>query len=380
MESEGDIVKQVMKNDFGTENDHVVEVLRQLVACDTQNPPRSITETHPIFECVRDHLPPGFSVEQIDHGNGCVSLLAKRGDPPVLFNCHLDTVPCGKGWTTPPLWLTIRNGRAIGRGACDIKGAAAALLAATHETTADFAILFTTDEEGTGSCCVANFCRSAARHAYSMVVVAEPTEGQAVIEHRGYLSVTGQFSGTAGHSSRVELLAGSANHRAAQWVTETLGSVSAYEAGKLAGKPSCFNVGRIDGGTKNNVISDGCSVSWSMRLPPMSSAEEAMAFMTQPARERVDWRVTFQGPSLPCSAQHRDAAEAFCQSIPLPMGPPVPFWTEAAIFSQAGLPAMVLGPGCIAQAHTADEWVCVDQLQNAVKQYQQVAEQVTALR
>src|SRR5690606_35007959 len=119
--------------------------LRALVAFDTRNPPRRI-DAGGIFEYLRDHLP-GFRIALRDHGDGAVSLHAIRGNPRHLFNVHLDTVPDSPGWTADPLQLRIVDDRAIGLGACDIKGAAAALLAAAERSKGDAAFLFTSDEE-----------------------------------------------------------------------------------------------------------------------------------------------------------------------------------------------------------------------------------------
>ena len=85
-----------------------------------------------------------------DHGDGHVSWYAVRGNPKVLFNVHLDTVPVGDGWNSDPHKLQVANGRAIGRGSCDIKGAAAALLALAQQGVENLALLFTSDEEGAG--------------------------------------------------------------------------------------------------------------------------------------------------------------------------------------------------------------------------------------
>ena len=101
--------------------------LEALVSFDTRNPPRAIG-TGGIFDYIRGELP-GFAVQVDDHGNGAVSLLAIRGAPQRVFNVHLDTVPSSAGWTADPLRLRVDRDRAIGLGACDIKGAAAALLA-----------------------------------------------------------------------------------------------------------------------------------------------------------------------------------------------------------------------------------------------------------
>ncbi|MDZ7791483.1 MAG: hypothetical protein U5L08_13520 [Xanthomonadales bacterium] len=63
---------------------------------------------------------------------------------------------------------------------------------------------------------------------------------------------------------------------------------------------------------------------------------------------------------------------AFCERSQVPIGEPVDFWTEASLFSAAGMPALVLGPGDIAQAHTADEWVALEQLDCALSTYKRI--------
>ncbi|HEY7905552.1 MAG TPA: M20/M25/M40 family metallo-hydrolase, partial [Wenzhouxiangella sp.] len=73
-----------------------------------------------------------------------------------------------------------------------------------------------------------------------------------------------------------------------------------------------------------------------------------------------------------------DFCDRLCKVIDVSVGEPVGFWTEAALFSQAGLPALVLGPGDIAQAHTADEWVAVAQLERAFDVYRAMIEKVGA--
>ena len=351
----------------------VKKILADLIACDTQNPPRDIAADHPIFGIIQSHLPNSFESQLDDHGQGAVTLLVKRGNPKLLFNVHLDTVPCGDGWTTNPLKLTIESGRAIGRGACDIKGAAAALIAAANQCEADFAILFSTDEEAGDSRCIKAFCETDHAKDYSIVVVAEPTECQAILEHRGFLSAEGAFSGVAGHSSRPDLLAKSANHAAVRWGNAALQFIEQYEIEKLDGRTACFNLGRIDGGTKDNVTADHCRVAWSMRLPPMTDDREIRNQLMDSTAYDVSWKVTCSGPTLPQSQTQQELAQSFAQTMNLSVGNPVDFWTEAALFSHAGLPAIVLGPGNIAQAHTVQEWVALEQLEQAAKIYQELA-------
>ena len=129
--------------------------LKALVAFDTRNPPRAI-DGGGIFAYLRDQLA-GFTCETIDNGAGAVSLHAMRGKPKRLFNVHLDTVPDSPHWSASPFELRIDGERAVGLGACDIKGAAAALLTAAASSDGDAAFLFTSDEEANDPRCIAAF-------------------------------------------------------------------------------------------------------------------------------------------------------------------------------------------------------------------------------
>jgi len=352
----------------------LLEHLARLIECDSQNPPRDITPEAGMFVHAREVLSAaGFEVEMADYGDGHVNLFARRGEAGVLFNCHLDTVPVGEGWTKPPLALTVEDGKAYGRGACDIKGAAAALLRIAESTTRPMGILLSSDEEGAGGCCVRHFLDDPSHRCFAQVVVCEPTQCRAVLAHRGFLSVKGRFAGLAGHSSEGRALVDSAIHRMAAWVVSAL----AYcRAEAEAGRPTCFNVGLASGGTKSNVIAGEANLHYSARLGPGQSNEALLAHLSGlgGAEEHASWHVPFSGPPLPAAGEEEAPAQAFCERHRIPVGEPVDFWTEASLFSAAGMPALVLGPGDIAQAHTADEWVALEQLERALDLYQRIVE------
>ena len=356
-------------------SEKILSILGRLLSCDTQNPPRELTTSAEIFEIIRQSLGPRFQYEMCDWGMGRINLLVHRGKPRGLFNVHLDTVPVGDGWNVPPLGLTRQGDRVFGRGSCDIKGAAACLIAAMQDCDSDAATLFSTDEEGSSSCCVNSFCQSNESNQFDFFVVAEPTGCLAVPAHRGYLSVSGTFQGVSGHSSRHELLRQSANHRAAGWIAQTLSRLEAFEAESLQGESCCFNVGRIDGGIKNNMIADRCQVTWSARMPAGHANQELLDTLIS-QQDLADWKVTFDGPPLPTRRQQYDVSRQWCQQQALPMGNPVDFWTEAALFARLGKPTIILGPGNIAQAHTTDEWVAVDQLEKCYQLYLQLINQI----
>lgn len=347
----------------------ILDILGDLVACDTQNPPREICATSDVFRIVRERLGDQFRYDVQDFGKGRVNLLAKRGQPGRLFNVHLDTVPTGNGWTRPALQLTVENKRAYGRGVCDIKGAAACLIAAASSTTSDVAILFSSDEEGAESCCIQEFCASELASPFEEFVVSEPTGGLAVVGHRGYLSVKMTFQGVSGHTSQYQLLNASANHQAAHWTSAALTRIGQFEASVLSGQSACFNIGRMDGGIKNNMVADQCLVTWSARMPAGYSNQTLLDEVMRTVPSCVSWETTFNGAPLPGDLDLRQRTQRRCTQLSLETASDVDFWTEAAIFAATNKPTMVLGPGDIAQAHTADEWVTIQQLETCAETY-----------
>jgi len=353
--------------------DRLLEHLATLVACDSQNPPRAIAADSALLTYPAEALGHDFDIDISDHGDGHVTLLAQRGRPELLFNCHLDTVPAGDGWSLPPLTLSVADGRAWGCGACDIKGAAAALLTVAEATDAPMALLFTSDEEGAGGCCVREFLDSPAARGFRRAVVCEPTGNRAALSHRGFLSVLGEFRGVAGHSSELRALDDSAVHACARWIT----AADAYAREQAqAGRATGFNVGTVGGGLKSNIIAERCSLHYSARLPPGADNDAFLDHVRElaDAGRRASWQVRFAGPPLPAAARDATAARAFAADHGLAVTDAVDFWTEAALFSAAGLDAMVLGPGQIEQAHQPDEWVALEQLESALGIYRKLLE------
>jgi len=346
--------------------------LRALVAFDTRNPPRDIG-TGGIFDYLRTHLP-GFDCTVTDHGAGAVSLLAVRGTPKVLFNVHLDTVPDSPHWTASPFELRVTDTHAIGLGACDIKGAAAALLTAATQTHGDAAFLFTTDEEANDARCIAAFL--AQKKPFDAVVVAEPTRGEAVLAHRGISSVLMHFKGRAGHASGGNVATDSALHQAIRWGQHALDYVEAQAHQRFGGLTGLrFNIGRVDGGIKANMIAPSAEVRFGFRpLPSMDIDALLATFRGGFDAQLAEFQETFRGPPLPAgdiagAESRRLKARDFADEVGLTIGNAVDFWTEASLFSQAGYTAIVCGPGDIAQAHTADEFVELSQLQQIIQSY-----------
>lgn len=362
----------------------ILEHLRVLVAADSSDPVATVTPDHgAVSHCVRTLSALGFDVSVDDLGGGCVNVLAVRGGAGgggdrtggVLFNCHLDTVKVNPDWTRDPFVLTVEeageDSRAFGLGACDIKGAAACLLAVAESTSEPMAILLTTDEEGGKGTCVDSFL-CAHKGVWDRVVVAEPTGAKIVRQHRGFASFEVGFRGTAGHTSGVRASVGSAIHRAVGWMHAAL--ELAEPGGVMDG--SRLNIGIVRGGSASNVVASEAVVRFGFRPEPgvgsASRTDERVRALRGllPADGSAEWTDRFLAPALTADARTAGDAERWG----VESGCDVDFWTEAALFAAGGggagtIPAVVLGPGDIAQAHAADEFVEVSQLESCARAY-----------
>lgn len=358
----------------------VLDHLRALVAIDTTNPPRDAARAKGIVELIDAVLREcGFTCDLADHGEGCLALFAIRGKRPrLLFNNHLDTVPAAEGWSADPFTLRLSNDRAIGLGACDVKGAAACWLAAAQQTGGDAAMLFTTDEEAGQSVCVRSFLKGNRDllTSFDAAIAAEPTGCRAVTAHRGLATSAGVFTGTPGHGSSPRALRDSAIHEAVRWAAAAIEHARGCEGdafGPLAGVR--FNIGIFEGGIKANMIAAEARIRFGIRPLPGQSTDELIRDFQQraPDPHRVRWSTGFSGPSLPAAPADVGAAVEKAQGVAtrlgLPLGGPVDFWSEASLFSEAGLASLVFGPGDISQAHRPDEAVPLPDLESVTATY-----------
>ncbi len=336
----------------------VIDHLRALVAIDTTNPPRDAGRIAQAVSYAESALEPaGFDCWITDLGDGCMHLLAIRGEPSTLVNCHLDTVPAAAGWEQDPLTLTISDDCAYGLGACDVKGSAAAILTAAAQTAGDAAILFTTDEEAGQSACVRTFlAESSAASTFKHAVICEPSTCRIISEHRGLRSAEMTFKGDAGHAS-AGAQSRSAVHDAVRW------SAGALDWSAQTNDDSRLAIGVIEGGVKSNMIAESARVRFAIRNKANSNASDAMNQLRSLANGmHADLHERFVGPALAPGAH----AERIAASLGVELAEPVDFWTEAALFAEAGIPSVVFGPGSIEHAHSASERVPLADLDRAV--------------
>jgi acetylornithine deacetylase len=299
----------------------------------------------------------------------------------VLFEAHQDTVPVD-AMTIDPFGANVENGKLYGRGACDVKAGVAVMLAAlgrlVREKPAGSArviVAFTVDEEN-GGLGVSELMKSGVRADYA--VVAEPTLLNIVNAHKGVARWHLETTGRACHSSRPE-----EGVNAAYRMARLLRGVEAY-AEKLRALtpdpvlgPRTISVGRVAGGVSPNTVPDFCRADVDRRLLPGETFETATADLEAFLRARpdVDFPFTLTQSSPGCSPLSPEPSvelvKRFGAVIDSVVGKhtvhPVPFGTDASRIAITGVPAIVFGPGDIAQAHTKDEWIDLAQLEPAAE-------------
>jgi acetylornithine deacetylase len=348
--------------------DRLVERLAELISFDTRNPDG---DERPLVHRLGSELRGlgATSVEEVDVGDHAYVYARFGGDSPrLLLNAHVDTVPANDGYTSPPHLLVRRGDRLYGLGTADIKGAIAAILEAlaAGPVTRAVGVLFSGDEEHGGSC-IRAFLDSAAARGLERAIVCEPTNLRVGVRHRGIGAVNVTLEAAGGHSSRVdEMVNPIAVLARAAVALDDMGAEY-----KSKGPPGFeginLNVAALDGGIAFNVVPTRATLTFSLRQPPgegldglLAEAERRVRAVTAP--HAVTWSVTIASPSL----QPRDIAGF----EPL-LGPRLAdtvnlgYWTEASRLSERGIDAVVFGPGAVAQAHAADEYVEFAELEAA---------------
>ncbi len=376
-------------------DERVVKLLTDLIAIDSVNPayPGGVGEAGVADYVERWASDTGLEVERqpVSPGrdNVLVTLRAPNSSGTLLFEAHMDTVSLdsmGEAGLRPE----VRDGRLHGRGACDTKGSLAAMMAALErlrervdELNVDVALLAAVDEEHAFTGVMAYVGSDAEATA---AVVGEPTDLRVVVAHKGCVRGDIVTHGRAAHSSEPERGVSAIDVMADVLVElRSIGGQLAHHHHDLLGGPT-FSVGQIEGGTGVNIVPDRCTITYDRRTLPGELSDavigELDAVLDRVRRRRPEARIERREPRLidgaldtsPDTALARAAGEA-CRSAgadPEPIG--VPYGTDASkLQAIRGVPAIVLGPGSITKAHSADEYVPIDELSRAVDIYAGIA-------
>ena len=309
------------------------------------------------------------------HGGPGAYIYASWGRATTLLNAHIDTVPANNGWSQNP-WQPQRSAERIsGLGACDTKGAIAAGLAAVQAIApADrqgFALLFSGDEER-GTASVDKFLASPLRSTIQRAIVCEPTARRAGVTHRGVSSYRARLQGEGGHSSKADHLTKplAALARLATRLDDY--AVANLHTGPIDMPGLCLNIAALTGGVAFNVIPTSAELQFSLRPAPGFDAavwQKSLASFAAAIDARIE--ITQAVDHAPFASLDANAMTAWVAPHVRSVGP-LDFWTEAALYQAVGIDAVVIGPGDIAQAHSADEWVAIADIHWAVDTFRQL--------
>ncbi len=378
-------------------------ILRELIAIPSVNPMgREVTGPEffegRLTEWLDAYLTHhGLPHEVVQITPGRCNVIARIDSPgaarTILLDAHQDTVPVD-GMTIPPFEPVEAQGRVYGRGSCDVKGGLAAMLAAAtrlfHDRPpgmANVVMSMTCDEEATslginhltgswtGRSAPYRFCPQAP----DIAIIAEPTELDIVVAHRGATRWKLRTAGRACHSSRPQD-GTNAIYRMAHVVQKLEQFASSLPdsrpAHQLCG-PATLSVGLISGGSSVNVVPDSAVIDIDRRVLPGEDNLAVQQEVIEYLNKHLDFDLIHDepyclSPALGDELNSQLAKQLSC-SIQAVVGPRktvgVAYGTHASRVANCGIPAVVFGPGDIAQAHTKDEWISVEQLRQAADIY-----------
>ena len=356
-----------------------IEILDKLVSFDTTSRNANLPIIDYIESYLNDHDVECFRVP--DEREGWASLhatIGPQGVPGIGLSGHTDVVPVdGQDWDTDPFTLTEKDGKLYGRGACDMKGFLACVMAAVpdlkkRKLKVPMHILFSYDEEVgcTGvRPMIAEFGDRFVKPR--MVIVGEPTNMSVVEAHKGGLRWNVTVTGRPVHSSMAPLGVNSINI-AAELLNELVDIENELKTAKVDERfsppHSTLQVTQIRGGAASNIVPAETWFGWEIRALPGVDPEPYGARFKRKAAELVE-RMRQVAPEADIKIEVANQIPAFSAdpasevlSLALKLVEQnetfaVSYGTEASLFHLADAPSVVCGPGDIAQAHTPNEWI-----------------------
>lgn len=380
-----------------------IDILRKLVSFPVLGGESNLS----IITWIKDYIESyGINTHLVPNEKGNKASLHCRIGPNVnggtILSGHTDVVPVeGQNWNTDPFKLTdVGDGKLYARGSCDMKGFIACCLAvlpdmikADLNTPIYFA--FSYDEEI--GCLAAPELVAAINTHYEekpkYAIIGEPSMLQPMIGQKGICVLDTHVNGSAGHSSRI-LQEVSAIHESARlvlWLENKMKQL--VEDGRIDERfhppHSSLHIGQIQGGIAPNIIADKASFFWDVRTIPMDKAIDIIAEFDEHCRIREkELRVIFpefaittkqhHPPVPPLDTDENDDVVSFTQALlNNPTWDTVSYAAEAGQFAEGGFQSIICGPGSIAQAHRANEFIEIEQLSKGVQMIQKLLVQLS---
>lgn len=325
--------------------------------------------------------------------------LGPDGDGGIVLSGHSDVVPVDdQPWTVDPFAMSEANGKLFGRGTCDMKGFIACTLAmapafAAADLKRPVHFCFTHDEEVGclgARALVPEMVKRGIKPA--IAIIGEPTLMRIIEGHKGCCEYTVSFTGLEGHGSDPD-----AGVNAVEYAVDYVSHLMSLrdDLKGFAPKQSRFsppwttiNVGRLSGGVAHNVIASRAELDWEMR--PVQPGD--MDFVKSTMRDFVETEllpkmravhpqadITTEviGEVAGLEPMETNAARDLVATLTGANGADVvPFGTEAGLFQDIGMDVVVCGPGSIEQAHKADEFVSLEQLDQCLTMLKGLLRQV----
>ncbi|MBI3667635.1 MAG: M20/M25/M40 family metallo-hydrolase [Acidobacteria bacterium] len=349
----------------------VLDVLQQLIRIPSVNPTLAPDEGHgeaAIAAFARDWLAAeGMRSSVEEAAPGRPNAVAETGDgngPTLVLCAHLDTVGT-VGMSIPPFEPRLEGDRVYGRGSYDMKGSAAAVMAAAAALAREdlhgrVVVALVADEEY-ASVGAQDFVR---RHKADGCILTEPSEGQLILGHKGFVWAEIITTGRAAHGSRWDLRVSAIGA-----MGRIIAALEQFDKEELRQRvhplvgPASQHCALIQGGTGLSTYSPECRLQVERRTLPGETPEQAMEELRSVVRqagEEAQVRCLLDRPPLMCEPRAtiaccvREAASAVTGRPPAETG--VSYWMDAALFAAAGIPTVNYGPSG-AGAHEAVEWV-----------------------
>lgn len=370
----------------------VEKILEKLVSFPVLGGESNLSIIHWIKEYIESH---GIETQLVPNTEGNKASLHCRIGPEVdggvILSGHTDVVPVeGQAWTTDPFVLTDKgDGKLYGRGSCDMKGFIACCLEALPEMVAadlrkPIYFAFSYDEEI--GCLTAPELARAITTFYTetpkYALIGEPSLMEPIVGQKGIYILETYVNGSAGHSSRIKQEV-SAIHEAMRlilWLEKKMDQLIADQRldDRFHPPHSSIHIGRVNGGIAPNVIADKAHFYWDLRTIPMDDMYGIVKEFETYCREREEaLRPIFPGFSIQTVENHppvphldTKADDPVVDLIQKISGnsrlDTVSYAAEAGQFANEGFHSAICGPGSIAQAHRADEFIAKDQLQKGV--------------
>jgi acetylornithine deacetylase len=362
------------------------DLLTKLVAFDTTSSKSNLELIAFVENYLKDQ---GIASTRVPSPDGTkadlFATIGRQGDGGVALSGHSDCVPVeGQHWTSDPFTLTARDGKLYGRGSCDMKGFIACVLASvplfkSRKLNEPIHIIISYDEE-VGCIGVRPLIARLGKDLPQprAMIVGEPTSMKVIDTHKRIDAYRTSVTGREAHSS-MPGLGVNAIAAAVELIgeLERIGADIAAKQNDARFEPpySTVMVGTIKGGTAHNIVPKSCEFQWQVRSLPSAPPAEVPRDLTAFAKNALLPRMrqvtkdagvhTETEGSVPAFVATPGSA-AVALALQLTSSDEthaVSYTTEAGLFEQAGCPSVICGPGNIAQAHAADEYVSVAQLE-----------------